>query len=165
MGFSDALQCECPSSPQTKDPGTEDRRHGRPTPALGMDQRSHFVKPLPTYLKLYSFGTTVFPPRASSLLAEQSHVRGAAVSFLRTYRYLIQHESVDLTTDKRVEKGRLERWKAGSKKLAVLSVAGYILRMGIPLLRMSQYVVFGHCKRLLSVRGLRAESRKEGRSE
>jgi hypothetical protein len=51
-----------------------------------------FIKPLPTYLMSYSFWTTIFPPRASSL-AEQTHVRSAAFGFLRTYRYLIQHES------------------------------------------------------------------------
>lgn len=52
-----------------------------------------FVKPLPTYLMSYSLWTTGFPARASSPLAEQSHARGAAIGFLRTYRYLIQPES------------------------------------------------------------------------
>ncbi|OAP55815.1 hypothetical protein AYL99_09967 [Fonsecaea erecta] len=50
-----------------------------------------FIKPLPPYLLSYSFWMSTFPQ--SPLLTQQWHVRRAAIGFLRTYRYLIQHES------------------------------------------------------------------------
>ncbi|KIW14962.1 hypothetical protein PV08_07749 [Exophiala spinifera] len=53
-----------------------------------------FIKPLPSYLTSYSFWTTALAAQPLSPLAEKSsHIRRAAIGFLRTYRLLIQHES------------------------------------------------------------------------
>ncbi|KIW52295.1 hypothetical protein PV05_07943 [Exophiala xenobiotica] len=49
-----------------------------------------FIKPLPIYLVSHSFW--IFLSQDSSF-AERAQIRRAAMGFLRTYRYLIQHES------------------------------------------------------------------------
>jgi hypothetical protein len=52
-----------------------------------------FIKPIPRYLLSYSFWEAYLDRRPESLNDEQSSLRKAAAGFLRTYRYLIRHES------------------------------------------------------------------------
>lgn len=51
-----------------------------------------FIKPLPKYLLSYTVWETFFVNNEGPL-ACQDEIRRAALGFLRTYRYLIQHES------------------------------------------------------------------------
>ena len=60
---------------------------------LWIDRRI-FIKPLPSYLVSHSFWTTILSPPNPPLPPQQPlNCRAAAIGFLRTYRYLIQHES------------------------------------------------------------------------
>jgi hypothetical protein len=52
-----------------------------------------FIKPIPRYLLSYGFWEAYLDQRPESLNDEQSNLRKAATGFLRTYRYLIRHES------------------------------------------------------------------------
>jgi hypothetical protein len=52
-----------------------------------------FIKPIPRYLLSYVFWEAYLDRRPESLNDEQSNLRKAAAGFLRTYRYLIRHES------------------------------------------------------------------------
>jgi hypothetical protein len=52
-----------------------------------------FIKPIPRYLLSYGFWEAYLDRRPESLNDEQSNLRKAAAGFLRTYRYLIRHES------------------------------------------------------------------------
>jgi hypothetical protein len=52
-----------------------------------------FIKPIPRYLLSYGFWEAYLDQRLESLNDEQSNFRKAAAGFLRTYRYLIRHES------------------------------------------------------------------------
>jgi hypothetical protein len=52
-----------------------------------------FIKPIPRYLLSYGFWEAYLDRRPESLNKEQSNLRKAAAGFLRTYRYLIRHES------------------------------------------------------------------------
>jgi hypothetical protein len=52
-----------------------------------------FIKPIPRYLLSYDFWEAYLDRRPASLNDEQSNLRAAATGFLRTYRYLIRHES------------------------------------------------------------------------
>jgi hypothetical protein len=52
-----------------------------------------FIKPIPRYLLSYGFWEAYLDQRSESLNDEQSDLRKAAAGFLRTYRYLIRHES------------------------------------------------------------------------
>jgi hypothetical protein len=52
-----------------------------------------FVKPLPRFLLSYTFWKRFLSEDANPLGAGQDAIRKAATGFLRTYRYLIQHES------------------------------------------------------------------------
>jgi hypothetical protein len=52
-----------------------------------------FVKPIPRYLLSHAFWERHLDQKPSSLGDGQSNLRAAATGFLRTYRYLIRHES------------------------------------------------------------------------
>jgi hypothetical protein len=52
-----------------------------------------FVKPIPRYLLSQAFWETCLDESSDRLGDSQSNIRKAATGFLRTYRYLIQHES------------------------------------------------------------------------
>jgi hypothetical protein len=52
-----------------------------------------FVKPIPRYLLSHAFWETHLDQKLGSLGDGQSSLRAAATGFLRTYRYLIRHES------------------------------------------------------------------------
>jgi hypothetical protein len=52
-----------------------------------------FIKPIPRYLLSYGFWAAYLDRRPESLNNEQINLRKAAAGFLRTYRYLIRHES------------------------------------------------------------------------
>jgi hypothetical protein len=52
-----------------------------------------FIKPIPRYLLSYDFWEAYLDRRPASPSDEQSSLREAAAGFLRTYRYLIRHES------------------------------------------------------------------------
>ncbi|KAF2804501.1 uncharacterized protein BDZ99DRAFT_397868 [Mytilinidion resinicola] len=52
-----------------------------------------FVKPLPRYLLSHAFWETYLDESSDRLGDSQSNIRKAATGCLRTYRYLIQHES------------------------------------------------------------------------
>lgn len=55
-----------------------------------------FIKPLPKYLLSYTLWATFLVNKDESYVC-QDEVRRAALGFLRTYRYLIQHESDFIT--------------------------------------------------------------------
>ncbi|KAF1828122.1 hypothetical protein BDW02DRAFT_575134 [Decorospora gaudefroyi] len=52
-----------------------------------------FIKPIPRYLLSHVFWETYLDRQPGSLNDERSNLRKAAAGFLRTYRYLVQHES------------------------------------------------------------------------
>ncbi|KAF2807745.1 uncharacterized protein BDZ99DRAFT_391759 [Mytilinidion resinicola] len=52
-----------------------------------------FIKPLPRYLLSLAFWETCLSENPGQLGDSQSNIRKAAIGFLRTYRYLVQHES------------------------------------------------------------------------
>lgn len=52
-----------------------------------------FVKPLPRYLLSYAFWETFLIHRSTVVDDHQNTIRSAALGYMRTYRYLIQHES------------------------------------------------------------------------
>jgi hypothetical protein len=52
-----------------------------------------FIKPVPRYLLSHVFWEAYLDRKPESLNDEQSNLRKAAAGFLRTYRYLIRHES------------------------------------------------------------------------
>jgi hypothetical protein len=52
-----------------------------------------FIKPLPRYLLSYAFWDIYLSDGSNRLGETRSNIRKAATGFLRTYRYLIQHES------------------------------------------------------------------------
>lgn len=52
-----------------------------------------FIKPIPQYLLSHTFWETYLDAKPGSPDASQSKLRAAATGFLRTYRYLIRHES------------------------------------------------------------------------
>ncbi|OCK92231.1 uncharacterized protein K441DRAFT_663469 [Cenococcum geophilum 1.58] len=52
-----------------------------------------FIKPLPRYLLSQALWETYLDKGSDRLGDSQSNIRKAATGFLRTYRYLIQHES------------------------------------------------------------------------
>jgi hypothetical protein len=52
-----------------------------------------FIKPIPRYILSYGFWEAYLDRRPASLNDEQSNLYAAATGFLRTYRYLIRHES------------------------------------------------------------------------
>ncbi|KAF2478345.1 uncharacterized protein BDR25DRAFT_321366 [Lindgomyces ingoldianus] len=52
-----------------------------------------FIKPLPRYLLSHRFWETFLAESSDRLGESKSNIRNAATGFLRTYRYLIQHES------------------------------------------------------------------------
>ncbi|KAF2734983.1 hypothetical protein EJ04DRAFT_435966 [Polyplosphaeria fusca] len=52
-----------------------------------------FIKPLPRYLLSHTFWERFLSEDANPLGAGQDGIRKATTGFLRTYRYLIQHES------------------------------------------------------------------------
>lgn len=52
-----------------------------------------FIKPLPRYLLSYAFWEGYLDERSNKLGKYQSDIRKAASGFLRTYRYLIRHET------------------------------------------------------------------------
>jgi hypothetical protein len=52
-----------------------------------------FIKPIPRYLLSHTFWETYLDPKPEPLGDGQSNIRAAATGFLRTYRYLIRHES------------------------------------------------------------------------
>jgi hypothetical protein len=52
-----------------------------------------FIKPIPPYLLSYTFWDTFLDPKPGSLSEKQRKLCAAATGFLRTYRYLIRHES------------------------------------------------------------------------
>ncbi|KAF2176598.1 hypothetical protein K469DRAFT_678511 [Zopfia rhizophila CBS 207.26] len=52
-----------------------------------------FIKPLPRYLLSQQFWEMYLSDNSNQLGDIQSNIRKAATGFLRTYRYLIQHES------------------------------------------------------------------------
>jgi hypothetical protein len=52
-----------------------------------------FIKPIPRYLLSHDFWDVYLDPKPESLDGERSNLRAAATGFLRTYRYLIKHES------------------------------------------------------------------------
>jgi hypothetical protein len=52
-----------------------------------------FIKPIPRYLLSHTFWETHLDPKRDSLGDGQNKLRAAATGFLRTYRYLIRHES------------------------------------------------------------------------
>lgn len=56
-------------------------------------QDTIFIKPLPKYLTSHSFWTNVLLSDPPVLGARQDRIARAALGYLRTYRYLIQHES------------------------------------------------------------------------
>lgn len=52
-----------------------------------------FIKPIPRYLLSHTFWETYLDPGQGLLGDAQNQLRAAATGFLRTYRYLIRHES------------------------------------------------------------------------
>ncbi|KAF2023968.1 hypothetical protein EK21DRAFT_104998 [Setomelanomma holmii] len=52
-----------------------------------------FIKPIPRYLLSYAFWEAYIDRKPESLNDKQSNLCKAAAGFLRTYRYLIRHES------------------------------------------------------------------------
>ncbi|ORY13428.1 hypothetical protein BCR34DRAFT_672976 [Clohesyomyces aquaticus] len=52
-----------------------------------------FIKPLPRYLLSYTFWEQYLDESSERLGESQSTIRKAAMGFLRTYRYLIRHET------------------------------------------------------------------------
>jgi hypothetical protein len=52
-----------------------------------------FIKPIPRYLLSHTFWETHLDKKPGSLCDGGSNLRAAATGFLRTYRYLIRHES------------------------------------------------------------------------
>jgi hypothetical protein len=52
-----------------------------------------FIKPLPRYLLSRAFWEMFLDKNSDGLGASHDHIRKAATGFLRTYRYLIRHES------------------------------------------------------------------------
>jgi hypothetical protein len=52
-----------------------------------------FIQPIPRYLLSYSFWEAYLDQRPESLIDKQSNLCKAAAGFLRTYRYLVRHES------------------------------------------------------------------------
>ncbi|KAF2022641.1 hypothetical protein EK21DRAFT_105676 [Setomelanomma holmii] len=52
-----------------------------------------FIKPIPRYLLSHSFWENFLDQKPEALNKERSNIRKAAAGFLRTYRYLIRHES------------------------------------------------------------------------
>lgn len=52
-----------------------------------------FVKPLPRYLLSYAFWEDYLDERSNKLGKDQSDIRKAAAGFLRSYKYLIRHET------------------------------------------------------------------------
>lgn len=52
-----------------------------------------FIKPLPRYLLSHHFWRNYLDAASNRLSEEKSSIRKAALGFLRTYRYLIRHET------------------------------------------------------------------------
>jgi hypothetical protein len=52
-----------------------------------------FIKPIPRYLLSHVFWESYLDRKPEALNDEQSNLRKAAAGFLRTYRYLVRHES------------------------------------------------------------------------
>ncbi|KAJ4382593.1 hypothetical protein N0V86_001815 [Didymella sp. IMI 355093] len=52
-----------------------------------------FVKPLPRYLLSYAFWEDYLDERSNKLGQDRSDIRKAAAGFLRSYKYLIRHET------------------------------------------------------------------------
>lgn len=52
-----------------------------------------FIKPLPRYLLSHWFWETYLTPKSGSLSSDQELVQRAATGYLRTYCYLLQHQS------------------------------------------------------------------------
>jgi hypothetical protein len=52
-----------------------------------------FIKPIPRYLLSHDFWEAYLDQKPQSLDSDRSNLRAVAAGFLRTYRYLIRHES------------------------------------------------------------------------